>query len=83
MAREKKEYVLIKEAVKDIPPEEAARRLAAQNAEKDFINGKAGGQPLTQLVSINQIRQKSSPTNVLARPLRSSQSFIERRETAF
>lgn len=43
ISNEKVEYVKIKEAFKDMAPEEAARRLAAQNAEKDFLNGKAGG----------------------------------------
>ena len=68
-----------------MPAEEAARRLAAQNAERDFLNGKAGGQPLTTQIArgagVNQIRpiKGGSPSNLLARPLRSSQSFVERR----
>ena len=56
--REKLEYEKIREAVKDLPPEEAARRLGAQNAEKDFLAGAEGGQPLNQIVSLNQIRHK-------------------------
>lgn len=61
VAREKVEYEKIMRVVKDLPPEEAARRLGAQNAEKDFLNGKVGGQPLNQIVSLNKIRMKSSP----------------------
>ena len=41
--REREEYEKIKKAVKNISPEEAARLLTAQNAEKDFLKGKAGG----------------------------------------
>ena len=86
--KEKIEYKKIKRAVKEISPEEAALRLAAQNAEKDFLAGKAGGQPLNnQLANIGQIRPTSglalTPTNAARRPLRSSQSFVERRDTAF
>ena len=86
--KEKIEYKKIKRAVKEISPEEAALRLAAQNAEKDFLAGKAGGQPLNnQLASINHIRPTSgfapTPTNAAKRPLRSSQSFVERRGTVF
>ena len=85
--KEKIEYKKIKKAVKEISPEEAALRLAVQNAEKDFLAGKAGGQPLNnQLANIGPIRPTtgfaSTPTNA-ARPLRSSQSFVERRDTAF
>ena len=85
--KEKIEYKKIKKAVKEISPEEAALRLAVQNAEKDFLAGKAGGQPLNnQLANIGPIRPTTgfvfTPTNA-ARPLRSSQSFVERRDTAF
>ena len=41
--RERIEYEKIKKAVKHISPEEAARLVTAQNAEKDFLKGKAGG----------------------------------------
>ena len=41
--RERIEYEKLKKAVKQISPEEAARLVAAQNAEKDFLKGKAGG----------------------------------------
>ena len=84
VSREKEEFEKIKNVVKDIPASEAKQRFAVQQAENDFIKGKAGGQPLNlQIASLNKVRGSNTPKQTEIVVFRTSQSFVEKRTRAF